>query len=45
VTVLHIAGKYEEIYPPNLKTILRVVNNVVTKENVLKMEMEILTAL
>ena len=26
VTVLHIAGKYEEIYPPNLKSILRVVN-------------------
>lgn len=26
ITALHISGKYEEIYPPDLKTILRVVN-------------------
>ena len=26
ITCFHIAGKYEEIYPPELKTILRVVN-------------------
>ncbi len=26
ITALEIAGKYEEIYPPDLKTILRVVN-------------------
>jgi cyclin B len=42
---LSIAGKYEEIYPPDLKTILRVVNQVVTKEQVLKMEQNILSTL
>lgn len=29
VTALHIAGKYEEIYPPDLKTILDVIDNAV----------------
>ena len=46
IACLHIAGKYEEIYPPDLKTILRVMNQSdVTKEHVLKMEFEILNAL
>ena len=40
-----IAGKYEEIYPPDLKTILKVVNHVVTKEEVLKMETLVLSTL
>lgn len=45
IASLLIAGKYEEIYPPDLKTILRVVNHVVSKEEILKMEMNILTVL
>lgn len=32
VTALHIAGKYEEIYPPELKNILKVTGNAVTKQ-------------
>ena len=35
ITALFIAGKYEEIYPPDLKTIIRVVNQVVTRENII----------
>ena len=38
VTAFFIAGKYEEIYPPTLKEILRVVGNVVTREDVLRLE-------
>ena len=45
ITALLIAGKYEEIYPPDLKTILRVVNQVVSKEEILRMEMKVLSAL
>jgi cyclin B len=32
LTALHIAGKYEEIYPPSLKDLLRVTDNAVTKD-------------
>lgn len=32
ITALHVAGKYEEIYPPELKHIIRVSDNAVTKE-------------
>ena len=32
VTALHIAGKYEEIYPPELKHLIRVTDNAITKE-------------
>lgn len=32
VTAIHIAGKYEEIYPPDLKQILKVIDNAVTKD-------------
>ena len=42
ITALHIAGKYEEIYPPELKHILRVTDNAVNKEQVLKLEFKIL---
>lgn len=45
ITALLIAGKYEEIYPPDLKTILKVVNYVVTKDEVLKMECLVLSTL
>ena len=42
ITALHIAGKYEEIYPPELKHILRVTDNAVSKDQVLKLEFKIL---
>lgn len=45
ITAFHIAGKYEEIYPPDLKTLLRVVNHVVEPREVLEMEFKILSAL
>jgi len=45
VTCLLIAGKYEEIYPPDLKTILKVINNHVSKEEVLKLEGRVLMTL
>ena len=45
VTALHIAGKYEEIYPPDLKTILDVIDNAVRHEQVCNMEKEILERL
>lgn len=39
VTCLHIAGKYEEIHPPSLNKILRVVNNsTLEKADILNME-------
>jgi hypothetical protein len=38
VTALHIAGKYEEIYPPELKHLLRVTDGAVTKDQVLALE-------
>jgi len=46
IACLHIAGKYEEIYPPDLKTILRVMNQQdVTKEHVLQFEFQVLNTL
>ena len=42
ITALHIAGKYEEIYPPELKTILEVIENAVSRENVCALESKIL---
>jgi G2/mitotic-specific cyclin-B, other len=45
ITALHIAGKYEEIYPPELKQILRVTDNAVSKEQVLQLEFQILQTL
>lgn len=35
ITALHIAGKYEEIYPPELRTILRVTENAVPRKEIL----------
>lgn len=45
ITALHIAGKYEEIYPPELKTILDIIENAVTRENVCRLESQILQTL
>ena len=45
VTALHIAGKYEEIYPPELKNILRVTDSNITKEQVIELEFNILLTL
>lgn len=42
---MHIAGKYEEIYPPELKMILKVTDNAVSKDQVLKLEYKILQRL
>lgn len=30
VTAFHIAGKYEEIYPPDLKSIIKMTANALT---------------
>lgn len=45
ITAFHIAGKYEEIYPPDLKTLVRVVNHVVEPHEVVEMEFRVLTTL
>jgi len=45
VAALLIATKYEEIYPPDLKDLLNVSENKFTKEEVLKLEEEILNTL
>ena len=45
ITALHIAGKYEEIHPPSLRQLLRVVNNsTLEKSDVLRMEFQILSS-
>ncbi len=45
ITTLHIAGKYEEIYPPELKHLIRVTDHAITKQDVLRTEFKILNAL
>jgi len=45
ITAFHIAGKYEEIYPPTLQTTLKIVNHVCTSREVLDMEALILQTL
>jgi hypothetical protein len=45
ITAIHIAGKYEEIYPPELKHLLKVTDNAISKEQVLKLEGKILMRL
>jgi len=45
ITAFHIAGKYEEIYPPDLKTILKFTNHVSTGPEVLQMEFQVLMTL
>jgi G2/mitotic-specific cyclin-B, other len=45
VSTLMIATKYEEIYPPELRELLAISENKFTKDQVLKMEKEILLEL
>ena len=45
ITALHIAGKYEEIYPQELRTILHVIDNAVTRAQVCQLETKILECL
>lgn len=42
ITAMHIAGKYEEIYPPELKNLLRVTDNAVARNEIIDMEYRIL---
>ena len=42
---MHIACKYEEIYPPNLKDMEYITDNAYTKDEILKMEFSILMKL
>ena len=42
VTALLISTKYEEIYPPELKHYIRVTDNAISKEHVLRLEFKIL---
>jgi hypothetical protein len=45
VSALFIACKYEEIYPPELKDFVYITDKAYTKEDILKMEYEILKTL
>ncbi len=45
ITALFIANKFQEIYPPPTKDYPRLVHNVFTKEQMLKMETSILSTL
>jgi len=45
IAALLIAGKYEEIYPPDLKSILKVANLPVTRPDILTLEQHILVTL
>lgn len=45
MTTLHIAAKYEEIYPPDIRDFLTVSENKFTKAMVVEMEKEILMTL
>lgn len=45
VASMLISTKYEEIYPPTIKDLVFITDNAYTKENILNMEMLILTSL
>ena len=45
ITSLFIAAKYEEIYPPKAKNLIYMTDNAFTKEEMLKMENDILKVL
>ena len=45
VATLLISSKYEEIYPPDLRDLLAISENKFNREQVIKMEKEILTTL
>lgn len=45
VTTMLIAAKFEEIYPPEIRDFVYITDNAYTKEDILMMEVSILTAL
>lgn len=45
LTALHIAGKYEEIYPPELKNILKITDEAVPRKEIIEMEFRVLSTL
>ncbi|CAG9336289.1 unnamed protein product [Blepharisma stoltei] len=45
VTSLYLSSKYEEIYPPELKDFVQITDRAYTREQVVKMEKEILNTL
>ena len=45
ITAIHIAGKYEEIYPPTLDKLVRVTQSSISTADIVQMELKILTAL
>jgi G2/mitotic-specific cyclin-B, other len=45
ITAMHIAGKYEEIYPPELKNILKITDEAVPRKDIIEMEFRILSKL
>lgn len=45
ITCLIIASKYEEIYPPPMSVVLKVIQNALTKAQVLSMETGVLSTL
>ena len=45
VSCLMIAGKYEEIYPPNISNYIYITDNAYSKEQILECEMKVLTCL
>lgn len=45
ITAIHIAGKYEEIYPPSLDKLVKVTQCSISTSEVIKMEMDILMQL
>ena len=45
VATLLISSKYEEIYPPDLRDLLAISENKFNREQVIKMEKDILTTL
>lgn len=45
IAALHIAGKYEEIYPPDLKTLLKITDHAVPRSDIINMEHKILIKL
>lgn len=44
-TCLYLASKYEEIYPPQIKDFIKISDNSFTKNEVIKMEFEVLSAI
>jgi Cyclin, N-terminal domain len=45
ITAIHIAGKYEEIYPPSLEKLVKVTQSSIALKDVVSMELRMLTAL